>query len=106
MNTRIRGFSLAAALAASLLASSPAEAAPRRVYVRIQPPVLVEEVRPAAPSPRHVWVGGYHRWDGRTYVWTPGTWSVPPRHRGAWVAGRWVRGGHRGWYWVPGHWRR
>lgn len=93
----------AAAFAAALAIASPALAAPR-IYVRIPPPPVVIETAPVAPSPRHVWIGGYHRWDGRTYVWVPGRYVLAPRSRAVWVPGHWVRH-HRGWYWREGHWR-
>ena len=74
------------------------------VFVRIGPPRPVVERRLAAPSRDHVWVGGYHRWDGNAYVWTPGRWEMPPRRRARWVPHHWV---HRkgGWVLVEGHWR-
>ncbi len=77
-----------------------------QVYVRIGPPPPRHEVIVTRPSPRHVWVAGYHRWDGRAYVWVPGAWTVPPQpyyHR--WVAGHWRETPH-GWIWVEGHWAR
>jgi hypothetical protein len=53
------------------LSASPAEA--RRIYVRVGPPrVRVVEVRPVAPSPRHVWIGGFHGWHG--WYWIEGRW--------------------------------
>ena len=89
---------------AGLLSATPASAGPR-VYVRIAPPAPVVETVPVAPSPRHVWVGGYHRWSGQDYVWVPGHYVVRPRRYSAWVPGHWSQH-RRGWYWVPGHWRR
>ena len=77
-----------------------------QVVVRIGPPPPRREVIVERPSPRHIWVAGYHRWDGRQYVWTPGTWVVPPQpyyHR--WVAGHW-RHAPGGWVFVEGHWAR
>ena len=75
-----------------------------RVYVPAPPPPPQVEVVGVAPSPGHAWLAGYHRWDGRAYVWVPGHWDVRPRPRAAWVKGRW-RHHPRGWYWVEGHWR-
>ena len=43
-----------------------------RIYIPAPPPAPIVEVRPVAPSGRHVWIEGYHRWDGNAYVWTPG----------------------------------
>lgn len=77
-----------------------------QVVVRIGPPPPRREVIVTRPGAHHVWVAGYHRWDGRQYVWTPGTWVVPPQpyyHR--WVAGHWRRA-PGGWVWVEGHWAR
>ena len=86
------------------VASALPAAAGTRVYVRIGPPAAIVETRVAAPSPRHVWIEGYHRWDGGAFVWVPGRWALPPAHHHAWVAGRWVHDPH-GWYWAEGHWR-
>jgi hypothetical protein len=94
----------AAVLLSTVLSAIPASAS-TRVYVRVGPPAPIVEVRPVAPGPRYVWVNGYHRWDGRAYVWVPGKWAVPPRARAVWVPGRWVHE-KRGYYWVDGHWRR
>jgi hypothetical protein len=74
------------------------------VIVRVAPPVEVVEERGVAPSPNHVWVGGYHRWDGNAYRWQAGRWAVPPRARAAWVAPRWERRGG-GYYFHGGRWR-
>lgn len=92
------------ALAFLSLAAAPAGAA-TRVYVRVGPPVAIVETRPVAPTARHVWVAGYHRWDGRAYAWVPGRWALPPGHQKAWFAGHWSHHGNDGWYWVEGHWR-
>ena len=75
-----------------------------RVYVPAPPPPPPAEVIGVAPSHRHAWVPGFHRWDGRAYVWVPGHWAVRPRSRAKWVPGHWERH-HRGWYFVEGHWR-
>ncbi|KAA0253527.1 MAG: hypothetical protein EDX89_14040 [Acidobacteria bacterium] len=102
MNRRAsRPLLLAAASLASLLAGLPAEAA--RVTVRVAPPAARVEVRGVAPSPRHVWVGGYWSWSGSAHVWVAGKWSLPPRGRARWVEGHWKHV-PAGWVWVPGHW--
>jgi len=74
------------------------------VVVRVGPPRPVVEVRGVRPGPHHVWIGGYHRWDGNAYVWVPGRWDAPPRRHARWVAHRWVHR-HGGWVFVEGHWR-
>ena len=74
------------------------------IIVRTAPPRAIVERRTVAPSARHVWIGGYHRWDGHAYVWVPGRWEVPPRERAVWVAPRWE---HRNgsYVFVEGRWR-
>ena len=75
-----------------------------RVYVRVGPPAPIYEVRTVAPGPGYIWVEGYHRWDGRAYVWINGRWAMPPRPRAVWVGGHWDRNSH-GYFWVDGRWR-
>jgi hypothetical protein len=106
MNRHLRRFGIAAAALAAILSLVPAASAvgSPRIYVGVPPPPVVVETRPPAPSPRHVWIDGYHRWDGHGYVWTPGTWRRAPRAHATWTAGHWVHG-RRGWYWVGGRWR-
>ncbi len=99
----MRKYLSVVALSALVLASAPA-GADATVYVRIGPPRAVVETRIVAPSPRHVWIAGYHRWDGGAYVWAPGRWELPTGRYHAWSAGHWAH--HRnGWYWVEGHWK-
>jgi hypothetical protein len=78
--------------------------AAQEVVVRVAPPKAIVEHRPAAPGPRYVWLGGYHRWDGRGYVWVPGRWELPPREHAHWIAPKWTHRGE-GWVLVEGHWR-
>jgi len=93
------------AFGAMLLSGAEACAATAgRVYVRVGPPARVVEVRPVSPGPGYIWIDGYHRWDGRAYVWVAGRWERPPRPRAVWVPGRWAQDRH-GYYWVDGHWR-
>ena len=73
----MKRYLAAAALGAQLLLTATAGAG-TRVYVRIAPPAVVRETRSGAPSPRHVWIAGYQRWDGHAYVWVPGRWESPP----------------------------
>ncbi|MGA3073640.1 MAG: hypothetical protein ABSG56_08105 [Bryobacteraceae bacterium] len=74
------------------------------VVIRTAPPRPIVEHRGVAPSANHVWIGGYHRWDGNAYVWTPGRWDLPPRPHAVWVAPRYV---HRngGYMFVEGRWK-
>ncbi len=74
------------------------------VVIKTAPPRAIVEQRGVAPSADHVWIGGYHRWDGTSYVWTPGRWEVPPHPHAVWVAPRYV---HRdgGYVFVEGRWK-
>jgi hypothetical protein len=89
-------FGLFAGLAASAIASD--------VIVTVRPPHAIVETRGPSPGPGHVWIAGYHRWDGHAYVWAPGRWEMPPRPHAHWVAHRWAKRGN-GWVLVEGHWR-
>jgi hypothetical protein len=93
---RLIGLVFVGALALSPLAAE--------VVVRIAPPRIVVEDRGRPPSPNHVWIAGYHRWDGNAYAWTPGRWEMPPRPHARWEAHHWV---HRngGYVLVEGRWR-
>jgi hypothetical protein len=74
------------------------------VVVKIAPPKAIVEHRTVRPSPEHVWIAGYHRWDGHAYVWEPGRWEKPPHAHAVWVAPKWE---HRkdGYVMTEGHWR-
>ena len=74
------------------------------VYVDRAPPVAYNEAISVAPGPGYVWIGGYHGWNSRDYVWNRGYWSLPARGYTRWNPGYWHRDG-RGHYWVAGHWR-
>lgn len=74
------------------------------IVVKIAPPRVIVEHRGVAPSREHVWIGGYHRWDGNAYAWEKGRWEAPPRPRAHWVAPRWQHR-HDGYVFVEGRWR-
>jgi len=103
----LKTFASAAILTSALaVATACVSAQPRgRVYVRVGPPAPIVEGRIVAPGPGYVWIGGYHAWDGRAYVWRPGRWDRAPRANARWVPARWVHDGRHGWYFVDGHWR-
>jgi hypothetical protein len=94
----VAGFLLTLSMAAC--AATPGG----RLYVRIGPPAAVVEARTSAPGPGYVWIAGFHRWNGASYVWVPGRWERPPRARARWAPGHWVHG-RQGWYFVEGRWR-
>ena len=76
----------------------------RDLVIRIAPPHIRIESRGRPPSRDHVWISGYHRWDGDAYTWEPGRWERRPRPRAQWVAHHYVRR-DGGWVFVEGHWR-
>jgi len=86
-----------------VLAVSGCSAQPRYVVAYGPPPPQIVRYGPA-PGPSFVWVDGYYNWSGRGYVWAPGYWAHPPRHRTVWVSGYWARR-HNGYVWVAGYWR-
>ena len=75
-----------------------------QVAIRIGPPHRVYEDRGRPPERGYVWTGGYHRYEGDHYVWTPGRWQRPEHPGQRWVAHRWR---HRGDHYEmqEGHWR-
>jgi opacity protein-like surface antigen len=79
-------------------------AAAADIVVQIRPPRPVSERRTPRPSRNHVWVSGYHQWNGNGFAWSSGRWEQPPRSHARWVAARWTRHGNR-WVLVEGHWR-
>ena len=74
------------------------------IVIKLRPPVSIREHRTARPSQAHVWINGYHRWDGNAYSWQAGRWETPPRAHAVWVAPRYT---HRrgGYVYAEGHWR-
>jgi hypothetical protein len=93
---------LAVLLLAGAIYAGTASAA--EIFVRIAPPPPVHVgVIGIAPSPNHVWVNGYHEWDGGRYMWHEGSWMARPYPRAVWIEHRWA---HRrgGYVFVPGHW--
>ena len=74
------------------------------MVIRIAPPRIHVEKRPARPSPKHVWVNGYQRWDGNAYQWQGGKWDEPPAGHRKWVAHHYVRR-DKGYVMVEGHWQ-
>jgi hypothetical protein len=94
--SRLLGVILAGGLALQLGA--------QEVIVRTAPPRAIVETRGARPSRDHVWISGYHNWNGNAYAWAPGRWEVPPQPHQRWVAHQWVRR-NGGYVMVEGHWR-
>ena len=78
--------------------------APVEVQYEAPPPPPQVEVIPVAPSPNHLWIGGYWGWQGGRHFWHAGRYEM--RRPGMnWQAASWARHG-RGWRYAPGYWRR
>jgi hypothetical protein len=92
---------LTAALLAFFASGSPAEA--QGIRITVAPPAMRVEVRPAAPSVRHIWVPGFWRWGGGRHVWAAGHYEVPPAAGRVWVDARWANEGGQ-WVFYEGHW--
>jgi hypothetical protein len=100
----ISALAIAGCYAEVTPAPGPAPAGEAVVETVPPEPAAVVEVQPAAPGPEYVWVGGHHRWVGRSYVWERGTYQRRPHGGAVWVHPRWENRG-RGHVWVSGHWR-
>ena len=61
------------------------------VGLREGPPTPLVEIVPVAPSPAHVWVGGYYVNRNNSYQWNRGVYVVPPRGKTRWTEGRYTR---------------
>jgi hypothetical protein len=94
-------------LAVSLFTIANSQA--QQIIVKVHParPRGYTTVRPARPSPHHVWVAEEWRPSGSTYAYQAGHWEVPPHNGAVWVPGYWKHhASGRGDYWVAGHWSR
>ena len=100
----MKKLALATICFAAMTCGLASQSANAQVVIRVGPPPPVVEHYGPRPHPGYVWVGGYHRWDGGRYNWTPGYWAAPPRPRAVWVPGRYD---HRrdGYVFREGHWR-
>jgi hypothetical protein len=87
----------------SLAAAQSVHVVVPAVRVTVAPPPLRVEVRPVAPSPAHVWIGGHWVWRGSRHVWIAGDWARPPRSGYVWVEPRWVPQAGQ-WVFYEGYW--
>jgi len=69
------------------------------------PPAPLEQTVVPAPGPEYAyaWIPGYWAWQGH-WVWVNGTWIPLPCPHAVWVAGHWVKWGHR-YIWIRGRWQ-
>src|SRR5690348_1080957 len=72
------------------------------IRIGVAPPAVRFEARPPAPSPSHVWVGGYWRWHGGQHVWEGGRW-MPGRPGHVWANAHWAQDGDQ-WRFYEGRW--
>jgi len=79
----------------------PAQA---ELVIKVRPPISIRERRTVRPTREHVWVNGYHTWDGNAYAWQSGRWERPPHAHAVWVAPRY-RHRHGGYVYAEGYWR-
>ena len=85
------GFSIAGAYAAD-------------IAVKDRPPAPLIDDRGTAPDKDHVWIPGYHKWDGKVFVWVPGHWEARPNPKAKWEPTRW-RHDHDQWVFEEGRWK-
>ena len=100
MKSMVQKTLLGLVFAGLLAVSAPAA----DVVIRLAPPRILVEKRPPRPSHNHVWVTGYHRWDGNAYQWQGRKWEEPPARHRRWVAHHYVRR-NGGYVLVEGHWQ-
>ncbi|MFC5473059.1 hypothetical protein [Paraherbaspirillum soli] len=74
------------------------------IVVNVAPPAPRVEIITQAPSPNHVWIGGYWRWDNGQHNWVNGHWETR-RDGYFWAPGHWIRSGS-GWAFSGGFWQR
>ncbi len=91
-------------LAFALVAGGVSVSHAQVIYVKVEPvdPVVV---RPAQPSPAHVWIGGEYIVHGNGYQWRDGYWAVPPAGRREWIRGSWASKSRGHYYWRAGYWK-
>jgi len=90
-------------LGLTLAAGLAFQAGAQEVVVKVAPPHAIVERRGEPPEAGFVWIDGYHRWDGKAYIWVPGRWEKPPHPHDRWVAHKWVKR-NGGWVLVEGRW--
>lgn len=77
------------------------------VLAPIAPPAPMIETPPPPPigSREAYWRPGHWNWNGASWVWSAGTYVMPPRSSVVWVPGQWVVQATGGYAWVNGHWQ-
>lgn len=95
---------LASSLLFLTLVGNALALADERIIVKVAPPQPRKELIVARPSPNHVWIAGFWKWEGTKHVWVDGHW-VEGRPGYVWVPGHWKKV-PVGWEWIEGHWRK
>lgn len=73
------------------------------VVINVAPPPPRIDIVTVAPSPNHVWISGFWRWDHGQHVWVGGHWEA--RRDGYFYApGHWYRNGNS-WTFSGGFWQ-
>ena len=69
------------------------------------PPPLQSEAPPPPPMAATIWVSGFWQWNGRVWVWVPGSWQMRPDAGSSWRPAEWKTRGtvH---VLIPGGWIR
>ena len=69
------------------------------------PPPLQSEAPPPPPMAATIWVAGFWQWNGRVWVWVPGSWQLRPDAGASWRPAAWKTRGtvH---VLIPGGWVR
>jgi hypothetical protein len=68
------------------------------------PPADVTYVRPVAPGPHYIWIGGEWVWSSGGYHWREGSWQQRREGRN-WKSGYWENG-NKGYRWHKGGWKK
>ncbi len=100
--TRLRFGAAGCSRGDSTCATGPAYDDNQAMVNSTPPPQPRAEAGSPQPSATTVWVPGHWTWRSG-WVWTSGTWKVPPAGYSRWISGRWEQTG-TSWRGIPGYW--
>lgn len=70
------------------------------------PPPGSMDSAPPPPSPDAVWIQPHYDYEGASYVWVPGYWTIPPPGYRYYVTAHWAWSPRYGQYvYIRGYWR-